>query len=386
MTMLRLCFIGPANNVTFRRWVEWFGARGHETTVLTVEPTQDAHHFQQIDLSCNFGGRKVGRIISAIRLAYIVRSLRPDVVHVHYLRGLAWGISLVRFSPIVVTPWGSDVLEEQGAFKEWYSCPLAKKVFASADLVAVHSNYLESRIRYLLPDGMRVVRVGWGVNLQTFRSGLDVELLRQRWNIGWDQPIIFSPRLAQPLYRHDLVIRALPFIQKENPRIVLVISEQFADLEYVRQLRILVSDLHLEDQVRFIGSIPYSEMPLWMNLANIMVMVPQSDGMPNTLWEAMACGALPVLNRLPQYAEVIEDGVNGLLVESEPEDIATVILQALANPELKTKAEFRNRELVKAMADQDEEMARMEGLYESLREQGHGKGQLESKSCVGLQE
>jgi glycosyltransferase involved in cell wall biosynthesis len=259
-------------------------------------------------------------------------------------------------------------LEEQGAFKEWYSCALTKKVFASANIVAVHSNYMESRIRTMLPNGVRVVRVRWGINLQAFRSGLDVETLRQRWNIGWDQPIIFSPRLAQPFYRHDLVIRAFSFIQKESPRVVLVISEQFPDVEYLCQLRALVSDLNLDDHVRFIGSIPYPDMPLWMNLAHIMIMVPQSDGMPNTLWEAMACGALPVLNRLPQYAEVIEDGINGLLVEPKPADIAKVILQALASPELKTKAELRNRELVQTMADQDQEMARMEGWYESLRE------------------
>jgi glycosyltransferase involved in cell wall biosynthesis len=375
---LRLCFVGPAENVTTRRWVEWFTARGHEVTVLTVEPTQEVHHFRQIDLSCSFGGRKVGRLVSAARLAYVARDLRPDVVHAHYLRGLAWGIPLVRLCPIVITPWGSDVLEEQGAFKEWYSCPLTKKVFASADLVAVHSKYMEGRIRPLLPNGIPVVRVGWGINLQTFRPGLDVQALRQRWNLGWDRPIIFSPRLAQPCYRHELVIRALFLIQKESPRVVLVISEQFADLEYVRKLRTLVSDLHLDDHVRFTGPIPYSEMPLWMNLANIMVMVPLSDGMPNTLWEAMACGALPVLNRLPQYAEVIEDGINGLVVEPDPEDMARVILQALANPELKTKAELRNRELVQAMADQDQEMARMEGWYESLRDtwpvQGSARG------------
>jgi glycosyltransferase involved in cell wall biosynthesis len=289
-------------------------------------------------------------------------------VHAHYLRGLAWGVSLIRFCPIVVTPWGNDVLEEQGAFKEWYSCLLTKKVFAAANIVAVHSHYMESRIRFLIPNGMRVVRVGWGINLQAFRSGLDVEILRRRWNIGLDQPIIFSPRLAQPFYRHDLVIRALLLIQRESPRVVLVISEQFPDVEYLCELRKLVSDLQLDDHVRFIGSIPYSDMPLWMNLAHIMIMVPQSDGMPNTLWEAMACGALPVLNRLPQYAEVIEDGINGFLVDPEPAEIARVVLQALADPEFKESAGLRNRALVKTMADQDREMARMEGWYESLRE------------------
>jgi glycosyltransferase involved in cell wall biosynthesis len=368
MRPLSLCFIGPAENVTTRRWVEWFTARGHQTTVLTVEPTQEAHRFRQVDLTCSYGGRKVGRIVSAARLAYAVRRLRPDVVHAHYLRGLSWGIPLIRFCPIVVTPWGSDVLEEQGAFKEWYSCSLTKKVLASADLVAVHSKYMEGRIRPLLQKGARVVRIGWGIDLQTFKPGLDVETLRRRWNIGRDQQIIFSPRLAQPCYRQDLILRAFSLIQRERPHVVLAISEQFADVEYLSTLRSLVSALNLKDHVRFVGSILYSDMPRWMNLASIMVMVPQSDGMPNTLWEAMACGALPVLNRLPQYAEVIEDGMNGLLVQPEPEDMARVMLQALANPGLRAKAAIRNRELVKALADQNQEMIRMEGWYESLRD------------------
>ncbi|MEQ1844754.1 MAG: glycosyltransferase, partial [Nitrospira sp.] len=279
MRPLRLCFIGPAENVTTRRWVEWFTARGHQATVLTVEPTQEVHHFRQIDLSCSYGGRKIGRMVSAARLAYAVRCMRPDVVHAHYLKGLAWGIPLARFCPIVVTPWGSDVLEEQGAFKEWYSWSLTQKVFASADLVVVHSKYMEGRISPLLSKGVRVVRVGWGINLQTFKPGLDVETLRQRWNIGRDQQVIFSPRLAQPCYRHDLIIRAFSLIQKESPRVVLVIPEQFPDIEYVCKLRRLISTLNLGDHVRFTGSIPYSDMPLWMNLASIMVMVPQSDGM-----------------------------------------------------------------------------------------------------------
>lgn len=373
MRPLRLCFVGPAENVTTRRWVEWFTARGHDAAVLTVEPTREAHRFRQIDLRCNFGGRKFGRIVSALHLAHVVGRMRPDVVHAHYLRGLAWGIPLIRICPIVVTPWGSDVLEEQGAFKEWYSGALTKKVLASADLVAVHSKYMEGRVRSLLQNRGQVARVGWGINLHVFKSGVDVEVLRQRWRLGRDRRIIFSPRLAQPCYRHDLVIRAFALVQRENPLAVLVISEQFADAEYVRKLRTLVAELALSDHVRFVGAIPYSDMPMWMNLAYLMVMVPVSDGMPNTLWEAMACGALPVLNRLPQYAEIIEDGVNGLLVEPEPEDMARVMLQALADQELKANAGSRNRELVTTMADQDLEMARMEDWYDRLREAWPGR-------------
>lgn len=368
MKPLRLCFVGPANNVTTRRWVEWFTTRGHHTTVLTVEPIEDEHHFTQIDLTYRHGGRKVGRLLSAAQLTFVIRKLRPDIVHAHYLRGLAWGLPLVRSCPVVVTPWGSDVLEEQGAFKEWYSRHLTRSVLTAADLVVVHSRYMEDRVRPLLNAGAQVARIGWGVNLHMFRAGLDVEPLRRRWNLGPDRLVIFSPRLAQPCYRHDLVIRAFSLVRKQLPNAALVLSGQFADIHYLNMLHRLVSDLHLDEHVRFLGPIPYSEMPSWMNLADIMVMVPQSDGMPNTLWEAMACGAFPVLIRLPQYDEVIQDQLNGCFVEPNPESLAHVLSDALANHDLRTKAKERNRSLVQAVANQDHEMAAMERCYGDLRE------------------
>ena len=144
MKALRLCFIGPADNVTTRRWVEWFASRGHEVTLLTVEPAETAqiHGFRQIDLTMSWGGRKVGRLASAVRMAATLRRLKPDVVHVHYTRGLAWGLLLNRFHPYVVMPWGSDVLEEQGAFREWYSRRLTFAVLRRSNLLSIPSKNL----------------------------------------------------------------------------------------------------------------------------------------------------------------------------------------------------------------------------------------------------
>ena len=150
---LRLCFVGPAENITLRRWVRWFADQGHDATIVTVEPAADGETagFRQIDVSLPGAVRKLSRLISAVRLLKEIRKLKPDVVHIHYLRGLAWGLGLRSFHPTVVTPWGSDVLEEQGAFREWYSKRLTRAVVRMADLVAVHSDFLESQIRLLGP-------------------------------------------------------------------------------------------------------------------------------------------------------------------------------------------------------------------------------------------
>ncbi len=365
---LRLCFVGPAENITLRRWVRWFADQGHDATIVTVEPAADGETagFRQIDVSLPGVVRKLSRLISAVRLLKEIRKLKPDVVHIHYLRGLAWGLGLRSFHPTVVTPWGSDVLEEQGAFREWYSKRLTRAVVRMADLVAVHSDFLESQIRLLGPKPNSIVRIGWGVDLTRFRPGLGVEALCRKWHIDKDTLVIFSPRLAQRFYNHHLVVQALEQIRSQFPKIVLVISEQFGDPSYVRELKALAEQSQVSQHIRFVGRIPYEDMPLWLNLSALVVMVPESDGMPNTLLEAMACGAVPVLRELPQYRELIRDNVNGKYVSATAESVARGVVALLQADEQRKEMASINLSLVREVADQSKEMHRMEQWYYKL--------------------
>ena len=386
MKPLRLCYVGPANSVSLRRWVEWFAARGHETTIVTVEPAEPAlvGKFRQIDVGGWRGPRKVSRALAALRMVLAVNRLRPDVVHVHYVRGLAWGLRLNKRSPCILTPWGSDILEEQGAFKEWYSKGLTRGLFGIADLVTVHSEYLGQRVHPLVRPGCPVVHVGWGVDLRSFRPGLDVLGLRQQWEIAADRRVIFSTRLAQPFYRLDRIIKALPIVCRNIPDALLVIAELGADPAYLAELRRLASDLGVADRVRFLGSIPYEVMSLWYNLADVVVMVPPSDGMPNSLLEAMACGAVPILSRLPQYSEMVTDGVNGFLVDAGEAEIGAAIVAVLSDPRLRERIGTTNRTWTLERGDQEREMSRMESWYETLAspESGHQRNER-AWPCAG---
>jgi glycosyltransferase involved in cell wall biosynthesis len=235
-----------------------------------------------------------------------------------------------------------------------------------ADLVAVHSDFLESKVRLLGPRPDSVIRIGWGVDLTRFRPGLVVETLRRRWNIAPDALVIFSPRLAQRFYNHHLVVRALEQIRRQFPQIVLVISEQFGDQSYLRELKTLAGQSRVSHHIRFVGRIPYEDMPLWLNLSTVGVMIPESDGMPNTLLEAMACGAVPVLRDLPQYRELIREDVNGTYVSATVESVARGLMALLeAGEQRKTMASV-NLSLVREVADQSKEMHRMEQWYYKL--------------------
>ena len=77
-----------------------------------------------------------------------------------------------------------------------------------------------------------------------------------------------------------------------------------------------------------------------------------SDGIPNTLLEAMICGAFPIQSNPGGATEdYVEDGVNGLLIQN-PEDaqeIANKIRQSIEDKKLRAKAFDINQEKSKAL-------------------------------------
>jgi glycosyltransferase involved in cell wall biosynthesis len=145
-----------------------------------------------------------------------------------------------------------------------------------------------------------------------------------------------------------------------------VISEQFGDPAYLQELKTLAEQSQVAQHIRFVGRIPYEDMPLWLNLSKLVVMIPESDGMPNTLLEAMACGAVPVLRDLPQYRELIREDVNGIYVSVTPESVAKAVVTLLKAEEQRKAMASGNLSLVREVADQSKEMNRMEQWYYKL--------------------
>jgi glycosyltransferase involved in cell wall biosynthesis len=118
--------------------------------------------------------------------------------------------------------------------------------------------------------------------------------------------------------------------------------------------------------MRFLN-ITHQEMPAYFNLADIMVTIPRSDGMPQSLYEAMACGTYPIMGNLESYRELIQDGVNGRLVEvSDVEALGEAMHWAAAHPEHRKTAAVINRQRVIEIADKNTQDQLVNSLYDEL--------------------
>src|SRR5437016_5126108 len=96
---------------------------------------------------------------------------------------------------------------------------------------------------------------------------------------------------------------------------------------------------------RVIGTIDNAEMPGVYRDHNVLVFPSIGhEGLPVTLLEAMAAGHAVIATATGGTPEIIEDGVNGLLVAPDnPAEIADRLLQLDRDPELKLRLGARAR-------------------------------------------
>jgi len=90
-------------------------------------------------------------------------------------------------------------------------------------------------------------------------------------------------------------------------------------------------------KANFLGNIPNHELPEILNQHELFVLPSLWEGMPKTLLEAMACG-LPVIGtNVTGIREVIKDGENGILCDTEPNSIRQAITHLMENEKLKER-------------------------------------------------
>lgn len=90
-------------------------------------------------------------------------------------------------------------------------------------------------------------------------------------------------------------------------------------------------------KANFLGNVPNHELPDILNQHELFILPSLWEGMPKTLLEAMACG-LPVIGaNISGTREVIEDGENGILYDTDSNSIRQAITRLMKDEGLKKR-------------------------------------------------
>lgn len=141
------------------------------------------------------------------------------------------------------------------------------------------------------------------------------------------------------------VLKAIMSLQKElSDYEIVVFGADPQTFDFVKQTS-------LKDWRNFeiLGKIPHEEVLKLMGKSLIYIGNSNSDGMPNTMLEAIFMGAFPIQsNPGGATAELIEDGVNGLLIEDceDIDKIRQILLCATSDCDLNNAKIINERKIV----------------------------------------
>jgi glycosyltransferase involved in cell wall biosynthesis len=122
----------------------------------------------------------------------------------------------------------------------------------------------------------------------------------------------------------------------------------------------------LRENITICNRIPRAEMLAMMRESRVMLAPSLVDGIPNTLYEAMAAGCIPIVSPIPTLTPHFEEGVHVFYARNlYPEEIATALVKAFDDKTCGGMQE-RNLDKVRQMADRMDIAERVVGMYIDL--------------------
>ena len=94
------------------------------------------------------------------------------------------------------------------------------------------------------------------------------------------------------------------------------------------------------NKIEYGGWIPHDGLPHYLNRVKLLVLPSYTEGLPNIMLEAMACGTPVLATPVGAIPDIIVDGETGFIMpDNSPECIAQNILRALSHPDLEQIAQ-----------------------------------------------
>lgn len=367
---LTLLMLGTANHPHVEHLALAMQELGHRVVVGgDIEPSLPPSVLPREGLEVRIAPRAARRTVTGLAshvrwIRRLLREVRPDVVHAHWIPGFAFFATVAGAKPLVTMAWGSDVLRADRR-----RLAAGRYTVRRADLVMTDSDSLLARLRELGAPPERTLLINWGVQLDVF-SPPTSSRTAVRTRLGLDEgPTVLSPRSLSEVYNVPTIVAAFERLGRDREELRLVIKHMGVG---ERELGALAHP----ERVRLVGHVPYERMADYYRAADVCVSIASSDSSPRSVWEAMACGTPLVVSDLPWVHELIEHGRHALVVPIDAEAVAGAVERILTEPDLAAALAANGRELVERHRDRATEMARLSDAYVALARSAQGIGAL----------
>lgn len=128
--------------------------------------------------------------------------------------------------------------------------------------------------------------------------------------------------------------------------------------------------LEISESLTVTGFVDYDHLNRYYNEMKLYVLPTYAEGIPSTIFEAMACGTPVLTTPVGGIPDVIRDGETGFLLESnEPRHIAERIVKLLDDPELLEKVSANAHKHVREKFNEEKTLESWRRIFQNLETQ-----------------
>jgi sugar transferase (PEP-CTERM/EpsH1 system associated) len=279
-------------------------------TVVTMSAMGPLAERLPIEVACHCIGKRPGIDVGAmVRLAALLRRLRPSVVHTRN-----WGAfdgilaaRVARVPTVIHGEHGREATDPEGRdprrnrLRRIFAPMVSRFVTVSFDL----RQWLLTTVR--LPAA-KLVTIHNGVDVGRFASG-ERQAGRRALRLPGHAVVVGAVGRLDPVKDHAGLLHAFSVLRTDQPAAELVIVGDGpcrSDLEHQ------VHELGLTGHVHLLGM--RQDVSLLLRGFDVFVLPSLAEGISNTVLEAMATGLPVVATRVGGNPELVEHGATGALV------------------------------------------------------------------------
>ena len=268
--------------------------------------------------------------------------------------------------PSVVSIRGNDI--ERAAFDPskfshvMYALQNASAVTTNASELAKKAKAFIDRKVYLIPNGIDTERFKPMERNEMLAEAIGLDIGKKKGERNFVIGFVGELREKKGL---ATLLLAYAQLSKKQPVSLLIVGEirEGEDKKLFDEFRMT----NPQYPITITGHVPHKDLPAYYSLMDIFVHPSLRDGMPNAVLEAMACGKTVIATPVGGVLDVIEDGVNGMLVNvNDVDGFAQKMAEALSQPEKRESIGRLARGAVLHQFTPEKELQANLQIYESL--------------------
>jgi len=263
--------------------------------------------------------RPLANLADRARLAALLEGFAPDLVHCHTLNDHLVGGAVARARGIPVVRSLYDGVRPR---KSWRT----RLAFGKrTDLLLAASDRVrrETAARFSIPEA-RTVWIEGAVDLTRYDPDRELPDLAAEYGIEDGDFVLGIVARMQPHRRFDIFFDAIDRLVEEIPRLRVLMVGRGTHMERVAVRR--AERGLLAGRVVFTGYRSGDEYVATLKLLSAKAFLwPGSDGSCRAVREAMAMGVPVIAARVGMLPEIVTDGEDGILVQSDPGALAFAV-------------------------------------------------------------